>query len=1112
MKIEKSMLAASLLALSGAFAHGETVVSRGDAHIVTGETESETIRVMYGARGVSKTGEGAYELQRGSVDSPDPMTLRVHQGEVSLTAAGSLPADGKPEGLLSLATLWLDAASNVTTDGSGNVTKWNDCREAESGSSYDCGRRIDSPKDSSGSGYSPNAPVIATPADSSRQMVYFGGYKEGTGMTFYKADSATSVAYASVRHVFAVVDFQTAYGFVFGSSLYPFFHPSDVTAGAGLNTKYNVADSGPSTTAAEFLLNGVRCNPLETNVKQGLQLLELHAAPSCPMKTFSHLFNDRNINGRFGGDYVGELLVFNGEKSLTDLERRKISRYLMDKWGISPPQGTVAVEMAEGTSARIADGVDASLSGRGTLVRSGAETSSYRPTVQNPNAGVKVRLEGGTMKADARELNLAVKAGDVLTFDETDSHSVHTVGNAIDNAARAEGSASVRGASETVRFGSIGADVTNLTVQASEVVLGDSVLGGGGTPSVLGTATIANGSFEDAFSSGDWVFVENPSYSNRKQFATTNDVVDWRIGTSDDFKSKFRLENFMPTDGGWALILAKENILKGHVSVSADGDYVFAFDGTGRYNYDNMQIAFSLVDGGGATNTFACCTIPIGTGYRPYKFLISGLKAGAYDLVLKSSSGKAAYASNDSYALLDNFRMDLLGDGPSTAQGVAVPNGSFENTRITDTTREVTAFGTDKIQCAGWTLTSPGAPAANAIAPVSRLMANYYVAAEESIGEWCLRFQGDSGRATSDSFSLPAGRWVLRCKAAKWAFDGFADYQWNGQSGRNLNPKVGVRVLKNGVQAFDETSSAISGYDMQTVVFTNELSVAAGDSVVLEIRQGTANSAAGAGAMMNVDDFEFVPFDTWGAAAELVANGSFSDGMSGWTALNQGGSASHKTLNGGYEKNYGGQQCDDGNAVLVINAGAIRQNLYFPAAGSYSLSFWARSRVADFSGTLNSRFYGGNKIRAMLIDGATTNTIVETASIYSTNFCQTVALFKVPSAGTRTLLLAGVNNPSAGIHTGGSIDDSNAILDCVSVTAAPEGGAAPVLSRDLNLQMPDGGKLRLDYDGEATINSLKIGSRWLSGRIDASDASGLVSGAGVLNVRSAGPGFILIVR
>lgn len=1116
-------LRSSLLALAAtsAFAlNGETLVRKGETLTVenTGTfVQDETIRLQSGALGLEKMGVGSYTLPLGVLDAPNPFTLNVREGGVALTDGGALPDEESPTAILNLATFWLDASVNLTRNDKDEVVGWFDCREKQTdgvwGTSYDRATTILQPKNGSGAAYAPVMPRTEVLSGMTLPMVYFGGLTTGTGMNFFKASSESRL-FTNIRHVYVVANFQKSYGFVCattGSGV--LLHPSVYNANTGLSTAYCSTDATVGSTAGEFLVNGVECNPLHTYVKKGLQLIEIHAAPLVPMTTFGAIFNDRQINGRYGGDYVGEVLVYDGNKPLTLAERMKVSRYLMKKWGIAPSQGKVTVQLAADTEVALDRLSQASVSGCGTLVKSVSDAASYRPTTANPMAGAKVRIGEGASLAEVRELNYAVRAGDKVTL-STDRYGVHTIEAAVDAAAQEKGEASIDGASENLRFGAIDGGVKTLKAGAQEVILGDSVVGGAKVVPGTAVATIANHSFEDAAAADNWVWVNRNGSSAFMSITTDANVEDWRIAGAgadlNEFRAKYRYSNFYPTDGSRVLVLKQVNVLYGHVTVSRDGDYIFAFDATGRYKYDNMALTFSLVDANGRTNTFARCVVPIGDGFRPYRFPVTRVKAGSYKLVIESKDSHAVNDA-DSHALLDNLRLVSVGDGISAVGAVPVPNGNFENTYFTSASRVVTNFGLDRLACVGWTLRTTSETDRSDLGVASRLMSKVYNNCDGGLGEWQLRFQCDAGRAVTDAFMLPAGRWRLRCKAGKW---GFEETKWNGKTGRSYDPMLGVRIRVNGVEVYAEQTGAIGGFDMHTILFNHELAVTDDDQVTLEVWQARPNSAEGVGAMLNVDDFEFVPADAWGVAPELVTDGTFAYAGKYWNPISQGNQCYclNKTFPADFEQHYGNQKCDDQYAMLFINAGTINQEIDFPAAGNYRLSFWARSRVSSYSAP-SSHEFGGNALRASLIDAnQVMSRIVETPPVYSTNFYETVALFKVPAAGKYTLRIEGVNNPNTGVWTGGNKTDANVLIDCVSVKAAPEGGAAPNLPEGLDLQLKEGAKLRLDYDGEATVGKLRIGARKFHGRIDASDPSGLVIGPGVLNVTAPIPGAILIVR
>ena len=69
--------------------------------------------------------------------------------------------------------------------------------------------------------------------------------------------------------------------------------------------------------------------------------------------------------------------------------------------------------------------------------------------------------------------------------------------------------------------------------------------------------------------------------------------------------------------------------------------------------------------------------------------------------------------------------------------------------------------------------------------------------------------------------------------------------------------------------------------------------------------------------------------------------------------------------------------------------------------------------------------------------------------------------------------------------------------------------AEPDLPEKLALDLSDGTRLRLDYAGTNRIDRLRLNGVSVSGFIDASHRSGLVSGIGCLEVRPKGTVILL---
>jgi hypothetical protein len=288
--------------------------------------------------------------------------------------------------------------------------------------------------------------------------------------------------------------------------------------------------------------------------------------------------------------------------------------------------------------------------------------------------------------------------------------------------------------------------------------------------------------------------------------------------------------------------------------------------------------------------------------------------------------------------------------------------------------------------------------------------------------------------------------------------------------------------------------------------------------VVLKLRQGTQASVPASGdpitAAASVDEVWFERVDQTKPGGELIAGGDFVD-KSLWTMQSnkiEGDANTDKCLADvrtvGNNKNYGYTTCGDGWALLLVQVGQATQQVTFPEAGLYRLSFWTRSRYSTDSNTGEIlAYFGGNQVKAWLADdNGVTREIYRTQSIYSTNFYEHVVMFNVENPGKYTFGLQGCNEYPDSIvvpPVGYNQKDSNVFVDCVSIKKASDSDM-PELDEELQLNLSAASKLRLDFAGTATIKGLRIGGRKVSGLIDASHPSGLVSGPGCLYIQPEG--------
>jgi hypothetical protein len=284
------------------------------------------------------------------------------------------------------------------------------------------------------------------------------------------------------------------------------------------------------------------------------------------------------------------------------------------------------------------------------------------------------------------------------------------------------------------------------------------------------------------------------------------------------------------------------------------------------------------------------------------------------------------------------------------------------------------------------------------------------------------------------------------------------------------------------------------------------------DSLVLCLRQGTDSSASSGAAAAAIDDVWFERVDCALQGRNLVDNGSFEDGSSSWTfqhnkiGLNDKSAAGDR--NSGNSDMYGYTLGDGLRSLLLIQIGQATQRIAFPEAGLYRLCFWTRSRYTTNADTgAIATYFGGNQVRAWLADdNGATQEIYRTESVYSTNFFEHVAMFDVKTPGTYTFGLQGCNDYPDHVTTRSSETgqkDSNVFVDAVSVRKVSDSDM-PELDEELQLNLSATSKLCLDFAGTATIKGLRVGGRKVSGLIEASHPSGLVSGPGCLYIRPEG--------
>ena len=1150
--------------LSAAFAAGAsfcvqaTVVLENDSSTnVVAATDgalAETLRGDWRMRGVEKTGPGAWTLGTGYLDTVHDLPVLVREGRLSVTDEGSTDTGrSTPTEILRRASLWLDATANVVYDDANAVSAWYDVREARlAGGGWSNGwcRAVagTSIKTNSTTATATPPTWIAEPTGSTLPMLYFNGYSYGSWMAL-KTSADANKDFTGMRHVFAVLNQQTYWGFPLATRTGSVFMH---TGGQGklqdrTDSRYlSPQSASPSANRSTFYLDGLRCNPALTPVKKGVHLIEFKAGMPAG-QSMGYLYNDRDIAGRYGGDYIGEVLIF--DVTLTTAERLAVEDYLMAKWGIAPAVGRLQMKTSPSAEVVFSEGRAPLISGEGTIVKTGSETADFEPSSADSPA-VRVRIAAGSLRAMADEINYAFLPGTRLAA--TESYGVSALAFSQDNTLAAKGAAELTGVSGAAfRIGDQTNALKRLTLSSPSAILGarpasadTRVLGGN---DVYATIANGNGSFEtgmqnqtgtkatcgnwtvdatfgDATDPGGMVHVLTPA-SDLATFGNTGGNTWWYGFNSTGAWTTYDYRRFLAPNGAKVLVFKRGGRISTSVEVPVTGDYEFTFQIAGRISYGSGDCSLALVDANDTTNRFAhFFGKGVPDGFEPVRYRLRHVEAGAYTFVFEMRSTGA----NDRHVMVDDFRMRLLAD--SCEGAVSVPNGDFEDaTHVFDKRETFSSTATAR----GWTLTQGEQGAASdtpiniEIGVADAVMSSYYNEVCTPFGRKMLTITGNDARATTAPFRLPPGSWRLRCRASRWGFTDQGLISWHG-SKYLCNPKVGALVKVNGATRFDAVSSALSSYDMADVLFADVLTVGAEDDVTLEVRQAATPELRSDGTynigIVCVDDFEFVPVAAVGG--ELVKNGSFEDAAGTFSAnywtLKYNNVAGDSLLeksacrSQNYDNNYGYAKGVGERALLITQIGEATQPLDVPEDGYYEFSFWTRSR---YGATDLSRWWGWNVLRVSLVgasDGAT-NVILTTGAIGSTNFLRQAALFYA-KAGSYTLRIQGMNDGTTTITTPknasgsylGTTADANAYVDGVSIRRA-SGTEPPALDEKFELELTDPtAKVRLDYVGTLTLGRLKVAGQNLVGEIDATHPSGLVQGIGRVFVRPRGT--IVIIR
>lgn len=1033
------------------------------------------------AAALDKTGAGERTVPLSSLRGFGPATVQALDGTLTVADDGTLPAESaEAPAAAQKAAVWLDASANLTVGGEG-VVRWYDRREEKSGD--DWGTAHYAGVSLTSGSLHPTVRQNEQGAD----MLYFNGYTSGSYMKFLKPDRTGNVyELGDVRHIYMVHRIVSTYGTLLGNASYPYFTCGNPDA--PMTSTYLMATGNATSYAAggRFYVNGADVDVYATTVRTGLQLFEWVGSRVNVAQFGGFFFQGGSPAAkRCGGDDLGEVLIFTN--LLTSVERTDVERYLMKKWQIASAQPKMTLRAAKGATVKLDVGADGVMSGPLHYGVTGAGSA------EKTGAG---DLSLGERYGDGALAPLHIGAGRVIDYSGTvpvapqdGENYALTASLAADpvltKSSGTAGSVSLSG-SAGYALHALPAGTSQLTVTGESLALrgGDADYRGAPLAGAV-EATIPNPTFESGTSG--WT---SKSYSGTYfTTATLPDSGNWLV------------QNTYPAPQGSKVLVTRYNFeATTPITVPVDGRYELSFAtcarGTSANRYMQWMDVGIITDG--QTNIISRCHPSNKYGFIYNRYRTPKLAAGStHKLYLAYLGGEEAIH------LIDDFRLRRITD--ETDEVVPVPNGNFEQVNL------VKSYGTEAYNDAntltGWTLeqSETGATAPWSAAPATINMTAYYRGDKVPYGETQLALLSNGGRATSAAFTLPAGKWRLRCRAVARK-SGSDLMKWHtlylqGDPVLSVSAKVGNADVDLGAVKVSRATTSV-------VTLPTAIKSTGTEPVTVSLTQTLSNGA------LFVDDLEFVRDE------ELVTGGVIETGSDAWTYTSHNDAAVDMLKNSGASAMNltaswaGYATCAGTKAVRIVQCGEMSQTVDFPEAGTYRLSLWTRPRAAA-TGT-SPIHQGGNIVQASIRSGDKTLVIGRTAHVFSTNFVRHVFYFNVPKKGEWTFSIRGCNGLPTGdgsyevaVPSGFHEKDASAFVDGISIVRAPHLGAAPAGLENATVVLGEKTRLHLDFDGDVKLESIRIGGRKHSGWIDHESYPDLVFGPGRAFVEPKGLSLIL---
>lgn len=971
--------------------------------------------------------------------------IAVYDGTLELTEDKTREMMDVPQSLLETAAFWVDAGTNVlsySSNGVNWVTQWLDVREADTNAPYAYMRAV------SQVNLTNALPTwIEDSAGASNQYpyVWFGGYGKGRWMNWQDPDSVARNI-TGIYHAFVVHGCQESYGFILGAptdtGISGDFHIDDYSSDTALNGTiwHDHQPMQPVKTGRTFL-NGRVVDGTVEKCLPDYQLLEVEAGTSAA--TANNFYSYRNyfnetLDYRVGGGRLCEVLIYTNR--LTETERLKIERYLMDKWlpvSASVPPVTVYGSATAGLD--IDSGVTqrATIEGDGNLTKSGAGTLELGVNKDTPLYNGSASLTAGYLDTlmplplhAADGVNYTSSFVDGLSVAPGTSGEISTLGDC------------------SLLLGSIPAGVTKLSLGAGVTHLAQAVAEEGWPTNTAGY--IPNASFEDTGETGVYNLSQGVTYGGWTALTGGNTVRF--IANQWPYNGSYLLPEPAP-DGSCVLLLKAVADAETTINLPVSGVYAISFLGSGRVDGSDGHTFDIVIDD---TNRVATVQTT-NTRYQPYRYKLPWLPAGEHVLRLESVS-TVDYAS-----ALDDFHLDLLTMEPQLDH--VIPNASFECSGFL-AIGDVASLSSSGLD---WTLTNGSGNLAVIVRKGSMFPRTTGTTVNGS--RYCI--VPDYGRrmleiinqgSASTTMTFPeAGEYEISLKLARQ---------------RSITSESKNNAVLSVIVGGSQTNSVVATKEILTETSVGSFTVPANTPVSLMLKGNYSDNRA-----MVVDDIVVrkVVDET-----PLIENGNFESGASGWTMI-QDPTATKvlaEVLNYNFATYAYGTNVFEGAARLKIcDDGIAVQTVSFDTPGTYRLVCHANSRDVGF--------YGENPIALWLSHGGITN-VFGYFDTYDRVFRRHAFVFNVPTAGDYDIGIEGQTPWVAGVN------DRTTLIDCVSVEPVELEEFEPIVPETASVEVAQDAKLVLNFVGTNYVDKVQYNGETVSGVINNETFPEFVIGAGAL--------------